>query len=63
MEATVWDLAGRRVADLSRRWYPAGSHVLEWDGRTDRGGAAAGTYVVSLTAAGRTVSRKVTLVK
>jgi hypothetical protein len=61
--AAVWDLAGRKVADLGRRWYAAGHHDLEWDGRARDGVAAAGTYLVSVTVEGRTASRKVTLLK
>jgi hypothetical protein len=63
VEVAVWDLAGRKVADLGRRWYPAGDHDLQWDGQGRDGVAAAGTYLLSVTVEGRTVSRKVTLLK
>jgi hypothetical protein len=59
----VWDLAGRRVAELAHRAFPPGGHVLEWDGRTTGGRAGAGVYLVTVEAGGRILSRKVTLLK
>jgi hypothetical protein len=59
----VCDLAGRRVADLGRRWYPAGRHELIWDGMGRDGPAGAGSYLLVLEADGRTITRKVTLLK
>jgi hypothetical protein len=38
LEVEVFDLAGRRVRELSlRRRHPSGNHAVEWDGRDDRG--------------------------
>ncbi len=63
LRAAVWDLAGRRVATLAAGWRGAGRHVLRWDGRRDGRPAAAGQYLLTVEAAGRRVSRKVTLLK
>ncbi len=60
----VYDVAGRKVAELMNRPLPAGSHAVEWDGR-DRDGSrvASGVYLVRLSAGGETVSREIVRVK
>ena len=63
VRAAVWDLAGYKVATLADRWFTAGSHRLQWDGRSHGKIAGAGTYLLTVTANGRTVSHKVTLLK
>jgi 1,4-alpha-glucan branching enzyme len=51
----IFDVSGRVVRTLADRAFSAGTHVLEWDGLDDLGGAvASGVYVVSMEAAGRT---------
>lgn len=56
----IFDLRGRRI--LERSLVGGGSHLLEWDGRNDRGGGvAAGTYIVRLEGSGPAVMRKVVL--
>lgn len=56
----VHDVAGRVVRTLVDRVESAGAHALEWDGRTDRGGAAGGgVYLIRLEAAGHRQLRKV----
>jgi hypothetical protein len=47
IEVDVFDIQGRSVASLARGTWPAGTHELEWNGRT-RGWnpAPAGVYVV-----------------
>ena len=59
---TVFDLSGRRVADLETGWRMAGRHRVRWDGK-DAGGArvAAGVYIVELTAGGERSTRKLTI--
>ena len=61
---SVFDVAGRKVADLLDRPLDAGTHAVVWDGR-DRGGArvASGVYLVRLSAGGETVSREIVRVK
>lgn len=63
VDCAIWDLAGRRVVSLENRWFAAGDFELSWDGRTATGSAAAGTYLLTVTAAGQVLTRKLTLVK
>lgn len=63
VRAAVADLAGREVAILADGWLAAGEHVLSWDGRAAGRPAGAGVYLLTVTAEGQRVSRKVTLVK
>jgi hypothetical protein len=60
---TIHDAAGRLVADLGERWCAAGEHTLRWDGRGADGPAGAGLYLLTVSAEGRAVSRKLTLLK
>ncbi len=60
----VFDVRGREVRTLFRGPQIAGTHEVEWDGRTDAGGAAAsGVYVYRLLAGGETQQKSMTLVK
>jgi hypothetical protein len=63
VRGTIHDAAGRLVADLGERWCAAGEHTLRWDGRGADGPAGAGLYLLKVSAAGRAVSRKLTLLK
>lgn len=63
VRGTIHDAAGRLVADLGERWCVAGEHVLRWDGRGVDGPAGAGLYLLTVSAEGRAVSRKLTLLK
>jgi hypothetical protein len=60
----VYDVAGRWVATVMSKELAAGPHRAVWDGRT-RGGvpAASGVYFYSLSAGGRTVTRKMALIR
>jgi photosystem II stability/assembly factor-like uncharacterized protein len=40
----IFDVQGRRVADLGVRDYPAGSHRIVWDGRGSKGAVPPGIY-------------------
>ncbi len=55
----VFDVRGRRVATLVDAEQPTGEHRVTWDGA----GAAAGTYLVRLSAEGREQTRSVTLAR
>ncbi len=58
VEATVFDVRGRRVARLLDATQPAGPHALAWDGRTAAGARApAGVYVLRLRAGDTHVQR------
>jgi hypothetical protein len=60
----ILDLRGRRVRILARGPHAAGPHSVVWDGRDERGEAAAsGTYVYRLQTSERVLSRKMSLVK
>ncbi len=49
VEVALYDVTGRQVRSLARGTYPAGRHDLAWDGRDDRGRAAApGVYLARL---------------
>jgi len=64
VELAVFDLAGRRIRTLVSEDLAAGAHVVRWDGRDDRGRTAgSGIYVYKLATEGRTLSRKMILVK
>jgi hypothetical protein len=50
VQASIYDLTGRRVRGLSRSVLCAGDHDLVWDGCGDEGHAvAAGSYLVRVT--------------
>ncbi|MDM7924579.1 MAG: FG-GAP-like repeat-containing protein [bacterium] len=51
---TVFDVRGRRVAELAAGWRPAGAYRADWDGRDASGlEAPAGVYVCRLESGGR----------
>jgi len=55
----VYDLAGRRVAVLEAGRRERGEHRVRWDGRTARGLAAPGIYLVRLQTEDGTESRRI----
>lgn len=60
----VFDLGGRRVAQLADRTFDAGSYRLRWDGRDERGGGAEpGLYFVRLTAPGVRSAARIAVVR
>lgn len=64
VDLAVYDVAGRRVRTLIAQDYAAGEHRMRWDGRDDRGvDVPSGIYFARLSADGRTLSRKMTLLK
>ena len=59
----IFDLVGRRVADLSPGALAAGAHSVIWNGCDDAGRRAApGVYVVRIRMGARVVTRQVALV-
>jgi len=61
---SVFDVRGREVAVIAEGRMCAGSHAGVWDGRNDNGHAvASGVYWYRLEAAGKTLSRKMVLLK
>lgn len=64
VEISVYDLAGRRICTVTRGALAPGRHTFLWDGRTDGGRRlAAGVYIARLSGAGRTITRRTTLVR
>ncbi len=60
----VYDVNGAVVRTLVEQEMPAGSHVVEWNGRNDDGNpASSGVYFYRLTAPGFSDVRKMTLLK
>ena len=60
----IYDVAGRRLGTLVDGERPAGAQTASWDGRDDKGrAAAAGIYFVRLTTPTVTDLHKITLVK
>jgi probable HAF family extracellular repeat protein len=60
----IFDLAGRKVAEMVEAGRSAGTHSTSWDGRDASGRLVpAGAYVVRLESAGRTVTRRVAVVR
>jgi choice-of-anchor B domain-containing protein len=64
VRADVYDVGGRRVASLARGILDPGTHPVIWDGR-ERGGApaAAGAYLVRVSAAGEILARKILVLR
>jgi hypothetical protein len=61
VEATVHDVAGRRVAVLARGTFPAGEHDLAWTGMAAGRRAPAGVYFVTLKALGEQRTTRIVL--
>jgi len=64
VDVTVFDIAGRRIANLHHGELAAGDHHVTWDGMTDSGSpAAAGQYRYVLKTTSGQVSRSMVLLK
>jgi len=61
----IYDLAGHRVRTLARSHeYPAGTQTLVWNGRSDAGLlVASGVYLLRLSTAGYSQSRRIVLLR
>jgi hypothetical protein len=60
----VFDLRGRRVQTVVDREYPTGRHQVRWGGRDDHGRqAATGVYYARLQFAGKTLTRRMTVLR
>jgi len=59
----MYDLTGRKVAELAGSSRDLGSHQVRWDGRDGTGrSVASGVYLYRLQAAGQRVTRKLALI-
>ncbi len=64
LEATVYDLRGRRVRQLISERKESGSHTLAWDGSDDSGKeVAGGVYLLRIRAEEAVAAYKVVLIK
>jgi len=60
----VFNARGALVRTVFHGWLPAGLHEARWDGRNDQGTTmASGIYLYELTAEGKRLSRKMSLLK
>ena len=60
----VFDVRGRKVAEIASGSYPRGSYVATWEGRSDNGRfVPAGTYIVRLLTANYSSSRLVLVMR
>jgi len=55
----VYDLLGRKIATLVDGYRPAGKYSVRFDG----GGLASGTYLYRLESGGKSITRKMTLIR
>jgi hypothetical protein len=64
VEVGIYDLRGRRVASVFRGHLPSGPQEFHWDGRGSDGTPATnGVYFYRVVAGGRTVARKLILMR
>ncbi len=64
VQLDVYDIRGRRVAELIRRTMAPGEHSVVWDGRSLNGAScASGAYFVRLVSVDGTTSERVVLLK
>lgn len=61
---TVYNLLGQTVCTLADRVFPAGDHLVVWNGRTESGWpVASGVYFYQLNAGGQHLTKSMTYVK
>ena len=64
IELTIYNLAGQKVAHLTRGWHAAGHYTTHWDGRNDAGvRLATGVYIYRLRAGEQVQVRKLLLLR
>jgi hypothetical protein len=63
VKVAVYDVAGRRVADLVDESMPAGQHTVRWNGDSKQGRVASGVYFVRMEAAGQRFIKRIVLVR
>ena len=60
----VFDVHGRLVKTLADADFPVGRHEVTWDGQNNTGGiVGSGVYYFRLHATGRSISRKLMMLK
>jgi hypothetical protein len=64
VQISVFDLTGRKVRTLAARFFQAGDHTIEWNGRDDSGRTlGSGSYLVRLRTDFENRTKKVMLIK
>jgi hypothetical protein len=63
VQLRVLDVRGREVAVLADGTWPAGRHLLRWNGETPTGRAPAGVYFVQMHAEGKRITRRALLLR
>lgn len=64
IELAIYNLAGQKVARLTRGWHAAGHYTARWDGRNDTGvRLATGVYIYRLRAGEQVQVRKLLLLR
>ena len=60
----IYDVSGKRIACLVDGQQEKGSHSVEWSGKDEKGSSvASGIYVYRLAAGGRTISKKMVVLR
>ena len=64
VDVAIYNGLGQKMRTLYAGTLQPGKHVLQWDGRDDRGGkAATGTYFYRLKVEGKTQVRRLLLLR
>ncbi len=64
VELIIYNALGEKVRTLVSEWQSSGNRSVTWDGRSHRGmDVASGVYLYRLTAGGRSLTRKLILVR
>lgn len=64
VDIAVYNVAGRRIRTVTRSAFPAGQHLVLWDGRDDSGALVrSGTYFLRATSAGEAGQLKVVVAR
>jgi hypothetical protein len=64
VRVSVYDIRGRRMAELTNQTYPAGDHSVVWQGRDSSGKSApSGQYFFRIEIAGEVMIKKALLLK
>ena len=64
VDVSLYNIAGRKVADLMSGTVEAGTHSLVWDGRDSSGSAvSSGVYLLRLRSADRVITKEMVLTR
>jgi len=60
----IYNILGQKIRNLAMDTYPAGKHILNWNGRNDNGElVSSGTYIVRMKAGNYIDSKKMLLIR